>query len=48
MGIQFNDGQLQAIKKAIKWYFVDSFNQQVFSLGGLAGTRQVNNCKYHN
>ena len=36
MGIQFNDGQLQAIKKAIKWYFVDSFNQQVFALGGLA------------
>ena len=48
MGIQFNDGQLQAIKKAIKWYFVDSFNQQVFSLGGLAGTRQVNNRKYYN
>ena len=36
MAIQFNDGQLQAIKKAIKWYFVDSFSQQVFALGGLA------------
>ena len=36
MAIQFNEGQLNAIKKAIKWYFVDSFNQQVFSLGGLA------------
>ena len=48
MGIQFNEGQLNAIKKAIKWYFVDSFNQQIFSLGGLAGTRQVNNSKYYN
>ena len=36
MGIQFKDGQLLAIKKAIKWYFGDSFNQQVFALGGLA------------
>ena len=48
MAIQFNEGQLNAIKKAIKWYFVDSFSQQVFSLGGLARHRKVNNCKYYN
>jgi len=37
MAIQFNDQQLDAIKKAVKWYFVDSFHQQCFALGGLAG-----------
>ena len=40
MAIQVNDGQLNAIKKAIKWYFVDSFSKQVFSLGGLAETEK--------
>jgi len=35
--ITFNDQQIEAIRKAIRWYFVDSFNQQCFTLGGLAG-----------
>lgn len=33
---QFNDQQLDAIKKLVKWYFVDSYNQQVFSVAGYA------------
>lgn len=34
----FNDQQLDAIKKVVKWFYVDSFHKQIFALGGYAGT----------
>lgn len=36
--ITFNEQQIEAIKKVVKWYFVDSFHQQIFALAGYAGT----------
>lgn len=33
----FNDQQLDAIKKVVKWFYVDSFHKQIFALGGYAG-----------
>ena len=35
--IQFNNQQLDAIRKAIQWYFTESDHKQIFALGGLAG-----------
>ena len=33
----FNDQQLDAIKKVVKWFYVESFHKQIFALGGYAG-----------
>ena len=36
--IHYNEGQQQAIEKALKWYYLYSYKKRYFILGGLAGT----------
>ena len=36
--ITFNNQQLDAIKLCVKWYFTESYRNNIFALAGLAGT----------